>query len=366
MVGLRARLADWRNRLLANPRFRASAGRIWPFRLLARRSARRLFDISAGFVYSQTLMSCIEVGWFDALAGGPQSLDELARLASLDRAAAARLARAASSLDLLEARGQDGFALGPLGAALIGDRGITAMAQHHAMLYADMAKPLALLRGERDVTALEDFWGYARASDPAQLEAERVRAYSQLMADSQPMIAEQVLAAYRFDRHRHLLDVGGGTGAFLAAVHARYPEVERTLFDLPGVVANVDAAAPDAPHIAPGSFRADDLPRGADVISLVRIVHDHDDDVVLELLARARAALPDSGTLVIAEPMAGTPGAEPVGDAYFGFYLLAMGSGRARTRAEIDALLKASGFGPSQWHPTPIPLICSVISTHPV
>ena len=40
------------------------------------------------------------------------------------------------------------------------------------------------------------------------------------------------------------------------------------------------------------------------------------------------AALPPGGTLLLAEPMAGTPGAEPVGDAYFGFYLLAMGSGR--------------------------------------
>lgn len=365
-MGLRARFADLRNRLLANPGFRARAGRIWPFRVLARRSARRLFDISAGFVYSQVLMSCIDVGWFKALAQGPQGLDTLAGLASMDPAAAARLARAAVSLELLESRGGDTFALGPLGAALIGDGGITAMAQHHAMLYADMATPLALLRGERDETALEQFWGYARSNDPSQLEAARVAAYSRLMSESQPMIAEQVLAAYDFNRHQHLLDVGGGTGAFLAAVHAQYPSLARTLFDLPGVVANVDQAAADAPHVVAGSFRADALPTGADVVSLVRIVHDHDDDVVLELLARVRDALPAGGTLLIAEPMAGTPGAEPVGDAYFGFYLLAMGSGRARTRAEIDGLLAASGFRTSQWHATPIPLICSVISSHPV
>ena len=200
----------------------------------------------------------------------------------------------------------------------------------------------------------------------AALEAERVRAYSTLMAESQPMIAEQVLAAYSFDRHRHLMDVGGGTGAFLAAVHARHPALERTLFDLPGVVANVDTDAPDAPEVVAGSFRSDPLPEGADVISLVRIVHDHDDDVVLELLARVRAALPADGTLVIAEPMAGTPGAEPIGDAYFGFYLLAMGSGRARSKREIDALLAAAGFAAGTPHRTPIPLICSVISTHPV
>ncbi len=42
--------------------------------------------------------------------------------------------------------------------------------------------------------------------------------------------------------------------------------------------------------------------------------------------------------------MAGTPGAEPVGDAYFGLYLLAMGSGRPRTAAELTGMLEAAGF----------------------
>lgn len=359
---LRARVADLRNRLLTNPRFRAAAGRIWPFRLLARRRARQLFDLSAGFVYSRVLMSCIEVGWFEALAPGPRGIESLAGLARLDLPAADRLARAAVALKLLERRSPGHYALGPLGAALIGDEGIAAMASHHEMLYADMAQPLALLRGEVDETELARFWGYAVADDPSALDRERVRAYSQLMADSQPMIAEQVLAAYRFDRHRHLLDVGGGTGAFLGAVHRRYPALKRTLFDLPGVV---DGVVDDGIDVVPGSFRSDALPTGADIVSLVRIVHDHDDDVVLTLLRRIRDALPAGGTLLIAEPLAETPGAEAVGDAYFGFYLLSMGSGRARSQSEIDALLKRAGFSESKRHSTAIPMICSVLTSYP-
>ena len=38
-----------------------------------------------------------------------------------------------------------------------------------------------------------------------------------------------------------------------------------------------------------------------------------------------------AASLLVAEPMAGERGAEPMGDAYFGFYLLAMGRGRPRT-----------------------------------
>jgi demethylspheroidene O-methyltransferase len=69
----------------------------------------------------------------------------------------------------------------------------------------------------------------------------------------------------------------------------------------------------------------------------VRVVHDHDDERVLALLRAVRAALPPGGTLLLAEPMAGTPGAQAMGDAYFGFYLLAMGSGRPRTPQRLGA-----------------------------
>jgi demethylspheroidene O-methyltransferase len=42
--------------------------------------------------------------------------------------------------------------------------------------------------------------------------------------------------------------------------------------------------------------------------------------------------------------MAETPGAEPVGAAYFGWYLWAMGPGRPRTPARLGALLEQAGF----------------------
>ena len=48
--------------------------------------------------------------------------------------------------------------------------------------------------------------------------------------------------------------------------------------------------------------------------------------------------------MLVAEPMAGAPGAPRMGDAYFGFYLLAMGSGRSRTAADLAALMQAAGF----------------------
>jgi demethylspheroidene O-methyltransferase len=110
-----------------------------------------------------------------------------------------------------------------------------------------------------------------------------------------------------------------------------------------------------------GSFRDDPLPAGADLISLVRILHDHDDGVVTALLAAIHAALPPGGTLLVAEPMAGTPGAQAMGDAYFGLYLWAMGSGRPRTAEAYVAMLRAAGFSQVREVATGLPMVTRLL-----
>jgi demethylspheroidene O-methyltransferase len=107
------------------------------------------------------------------------------------------------------------------------------------------------------------------------------------------------------------------------------------------------------------------VPAGADIITLVRVAHDHDDERVLTILRAIRRVLPENGALLLAEPMSGIVGAEPMGDAYFGFYLLAMGRGRARTVAELAELLHRAGFGPPRVIPTRMPLQTSLLLVRP-
>jgi demethylspheroidene O-methyltransferase len=106
----------------------------------------------------------------------------------------------------------------------------------------------------------------------------------------------------------------------------------------------------------------DSLPTGADAISLVRVLHDHDDAFVMTLLRAVRAALPPGGTVLVAEPLAGTPGAERMGDAYFGFYLLAMGQGRPRSAETLSGMLTQAGFSNVRTHRTSTPLITGLLS----
>jgi demethylspheroidene O-methyltransferase len=324
---------------------------------VARREARALFDICAGFVYAQTLQACIELNLFEILAAGPQGAEALAARCAVPAGRMRMLLDAACSLRLLELSGKR-YRLGRLGAALRGNPGIAAMVAHHRMFYGDISDPVALLRGET-APELAKFWPYRGAGDAAK--------YSALMAESQPMIAAEILSAYDFSKHKCVLDVGGGDGVFLRRLAARAPNLQLMLFDLPEVAARAAARfeaaglAGRATAIA-GDFGGGKLPKGADVISLIRVLHDHDDEKALALLKTARAALPPGGILLLAEPMAGTKGAEPIGAAYFGFYLLAMGSGKARRPEEIEAMLTAAGFSRVRQVPTSQPMLTGLIT----
>ena len=380
------RWCAWRDRMLADRRFQRWAAAFPLTRPIARRRARGLFDLVAGFVYSQVLLACTRLGLFEILADGPQTLAALAPRLALTEDAAERLLAAAVSLQLVQRRSGARYGLGPLGAPLVGDTAIAAMVEHHAALYADLRDPVALLRGQGGATALSQYWPYA-ADDPAEgaaadaaggsarrgacaLAAERVAEYSALMSASQPLVAEQVLAAYPLHKHRCLLDVGGGEGTFLKAVAPHAPDLRLMMFDLPAVAERArtrlaEAGLAQRATAFGGSFFDDPLPTGADIVTLVRVLFDHSDERALAILKAARNALPAGGTLLIAEPMAGTPGAEAMGDAYFGFYLLAMGKGRSRRAADLAALLHAAGFAQVRLLATPLPLQTQVMVARP-
>jgi demethylspheroidene O-methyltransferase len=235
------------------------------------------------------------------------------------------------------------------------------------MLYLDLADPVALLRGEIQRPQLKAFWAYAKNDDAAAASPRQVRAYSALMSDSQPIIAADLLDAYPLDRHSRLLDVGGGEGVFLQAAAQRYPRLAVVLFDLPAVAqraANrfVEAGLGARATAVGGDFFRDSLPTGADVVSLIRLLHDHDEAFALAILRKVYQSLPKGGRVLVAEPLSGTRGAAPVGDAYFGFYLAAMGSGSTRTSAEIRDLLGRAGFRKARVVPTRSPMIMTLVT----
>lgn len=359
----KVRWTAWRNSVLANPRFQAFAAATPGLRRIARSRARQLFDRIAGFTYSQITLAAVESGLLDALARGPARLAAIAQAVGLSDEATARLVRAAAALELVEEIAPGHWMLGQQGAVLRADRGLQAMIQHHRLLYADLADPLALLAADRkQVTALSRFWTYA---GPEEGERSCPAPYGELMAATHAMVSREALAAYPFGAVGSVLDIGGGHGRFAALLAERHPRLRIGIFDLPEVVTETGRLLADLRLETPiavhgGDFFHNPVPAGYHCHTLNRILHDHDDEQALALLTASRRALDPGGQVVVVEPMAGTAEAEAMG-AYFEMYLWAMGSGRPRTRTEIAALLRRAGFSRTRPLRARQPLVANLI-----
>ena len=289
---------------------------------------------------AQALAALVELRVLHLLRDGPVSVPVLAGLCAVPVDRMQVLLQAGAGLGLLRRHRTGEFGLALRGASLLGVPGLEAMIGHHRALYADLADPVAFLRGGQE-TQLAQFWPYVFGGEGG---AEVSATYSTLMAESQVLVAEDTLAMVDLRGVKRLMDVGGGTGAFLAAVGAQYPGLALDLFDLPVVLQGAAARLGQRVTLHPGSFRADPLPRGADAISLVRVLYDHSDSTVAALLAAVCDALPIGGRLIVSEPMSGGAKPDRATDVYFALYTMAMQTGRTRSADEIGAALATAGF----------------------
>jgi demethylspheroidene O-methyltransferase len=362
------RVLAWRDAIQSNEKFQRFAGSFPLMRPIALRRSRAVFDLAAGFVYTQTLTACSRMGLFDFLAVRPRTREEIAAHMGIPLEETERLLRAATALRLVQGRSEGRYGCGPMGAPLIGNVGLARMIEHNALLYKDLADPIAFFRESHNRNgAVTGHFPYTNVSNPENIGRDVTDKYSALMADTVRPLAEDILDRYSLSDRKVLLDVGGGEGAFLAEVAWRYHDLQLKLFDLPAVVEGARARLArlglvGRVELSGGNFHQDPLPVGADVITLVRILLDHDDESVLRLLHKVKQALEPGGVLLIVEPFSGVRGAETVGDVYFGLYLRAMGRGRARRADELKALLARAGFTRSKVHRTRYPVYAGLIS----
>lgn len=349
------------DRLMASPVFyRFSVNNIFT-RWFAKYRTQQVFDLMTGFVNFQVLLTCVRYGILERLYENPCNYEELIQHIQLPKDNLDRLVLSALSLGLIERRSHNRFGIGPLGLPVISYPGISAMVEHNAVLYADMLDTAKLLQSGK-ASQMNEYWPYAKYAVQGDINSSAVVApqnavesdkakqfakYSDLMSNSQNFVIDEITSVYDFSKHTKMLDIGCGKGRFVSTVAQMYPELEFAAMDLPEVIALTRQNLLDQPfykriNLVAGSFKLDPLPSTVDLVTLVRVAHDHSDEVVQMLLKKIHHALPPKGTLLLAEPMASAKGAKH--DPYFHFYLLAMGEGRLRTPEQLTQMMLEAGF----------------------
>ena len=336
-------------------------------RALISYEGNKIHEIMSGFVYSQILHLLIYLDVFQFLKKEGRSLDEVSQFLEIANERSLLLLRGGCALNLICYK-RNKYWLTRVGAQIVGVPGLMDMIQHNQILYRDLIDPVKLLQG-RSETELSHFWPYVRKEGKKKEISTKVSSeYSKLMQTSQRLVAEQTLQAYSLKGVKRILDIGGGTGAFLLAVKNKYPSIEATVFDLPNVInvakSNHQEIDGIVGHLTfcPGDFLKDDFPSNQDVICLVRVLYDHEDTTVELLLRRIYEALPKGGSLLITEPMSGGSKAMRSSDCYFSFYTMAMTTGKVRSFEEHKAILLRAGFSNIVKHAVSAPFITQVMS----
>jgi hypothetical protein len=158
---------------------------------------------------------------------------------------------------------------------------------------------------------------------------------------------EALAAAFDFTDVGTVVDVGGGSGAALAAILNRHAHTHGILFDLHDVVAR----ARDNPRFAPlasrCTFTAGDffagVPARGDLYLLRHVLHDWDDDDCARILASCRASMPAKASLLVVESIL-DDGNMGNSAKWSDLGVMTLFGGKERTRPEFRCLLTAAGF----------------------
>jgi O-methyltransferase domain len=213
----------------------------------------------------------------------------------------------------------------------------------------ELAKKIGVMRtvktGESamELAAGKPVFGFFRY-DP-----EESKVFNAAMVNLTRTFVPAVLEVYDFSKIRKIVDVGGGHGSVVAAILARYPEMQGILFDLDHVVAGAEPVLSAAGvngrcEILAGNF-FETVPAGGDAYIMKHIIHDWDDDKALTILNNIREALKNdaSGKVILLEGVVAGPG-EPDFAKWGDLEMMAGPGGRERTREEFEYLFKRAGF----------------------
>ncbi|MGH3435358.1 MAG: methyltransferase [Sciscionella sp.] len=194
------------------------------------------------------------------------------------------------------------------------------------------------------------FWRYL-AANPAMSAS-----FDATMTAGAEYVADDA-GSYDWSVAEHVVDVGGGNGALLAAVLQAHPQLRATLVDLPDTAERgrerLAARRLDGRCTFAGQSFFDPLPTGGDVYVLNSVLHDWGDEEAVAILTRCAEAAGDHGRVVIVEE-SGTGEGDQAEFAEMNLRMLVLCGGRERSIDDYTSLTTAAGMRMVDTHTTPL------------
>lgn len=304
-----------------------------------------LFQMASSYWTSQAIYVTAKLGIADLLKDRPLKCSEIAASVGADVDSLSRLMRALSSLGIFTQRSNGDFSLLPLGESLRADVPGSLKAIIITLGEIHYQACGALLQAVQTGSPAFDSVFGAGLFEYLKQNSEAANSFNEGMASLAGMLAYAVVLAYDFGRFSSIVDVGGGSGRFLETILEIYPEIQGTVFDCATTIerTRMSAGRPArrCSYVAGNFFTF--VPQGCELYILCGVVHDWDDERAVTILRNCREAISAAGRLLLLETVV------PENDSVhfskiLDLNMMAMSSGRERTRAEFYTLLTAAGF----------------------
>lgn len=318
-----------------------------------------IFEVASGFMAAKHLFVANEVGLFEQLADGPATLDELAGRTGIARNRLRILADAMVVLGFVERDG-DSYQNAPIAATFLSGR-TPADLRPFLRFWNRLSYPTW--------TKLEDAVRTGKAQTTLHLPEDLQRIFSEGVEAIQAAPSQALPSAYDFSRHQRVLDLGGGTGSWLAAILRQYGDLEGTLFELPSAAAVAREHLGSDPatrkvEVVGGDFFEQPVPAGHDVVLIANVVHLISPERTVELLRRTRQSVPDGARLLLVDFWTDTTHTEPAFAALMaGEFLVITGEGDVYSEEEAHKWLQETGWRVLERKPLAGPISVIVAET---
>ena len=160
-------------------------------------------------------------------------------------------------------------------------------------------------------------------------------------------------------RDRSVLDVAGGSGIYACSLVARHPHLRGAVFEKPPVdriarecIARQDCAA--QVDVIAGDMFKDAWPAGFDTHLISNVLHDWDEPLVRDLLAKSHAALLPGGLLILHDAYINAEKTGPLHVAEYSALLMNITEGKCYSLAEMRVYLDGAGFEWMDYQPTAV------------
>ena len=162
-------------------------------------------------------------------------------------------------------------------------------------------------------------------------------------------LAQAVAKSIDLSRHRHLLDIAGGSGVYACSLVAHWPQLGATVFEKPpvdkiAVRAIANRGCSDTVNVVAGDMRTAPLPSNADVHLYSNVLHDWDQPVVRQLLSKSFAALMPGGLVIVHDAFLNADKNGPLHIAEYSVLLMHSSEGRCYSVREMETYLTDAGF----------------------